>query len=272
MPPFSKRQGYAGQPKEITVREEAPANLRAFILQTVKRQLGFSWSALRQVLCQVLLEAPNKYNWTEDPNIREEVESLLEGCEWFKVYDFIEGLSEYFAECDHDTGSDCVPRFSEAINTFFLEKGIGWQLSDGEIVVRGPEAFERAVNTAAEELREDARTTAAGQIHEALQALSRRPEANFRGAIFHGMGALECIARDLAGDQKLTLGQVLKRRPGLLPKPVDDALSQLWGYASNEARHVAEGREPNREDAELIVGLAAAVATYLTRKNRDPNE
>jgi hypothetical protein len=64
----------------------------------------------------------------------------------------------------------------------------------------------------------------------------------------------------------------LKRRPDLLPKPVDEALSKLWGYASNEARHVEEGREPTREDAELMVGIAAAVATYLTRKNRPTHE
>ena len=41
----------------------------------------------------------------------------------------------------------------------------------------------------------------------------------------------------------------------------------MWGYASNKARHVEEGREPSREEAELIVDLAAVVATYLTKKS-----
>jgi len=80
------------------------------------------------------------------------------------------------------------------------------------------------------------------------------------------MGALEAVARDLAGDPKATLGEVIKRNPEFLPKPLDTALSQVWGYASNEARHVQEGREPNREEAELLVGLAAVLATYLTKK------
>ena len=62
------------------------------------------------------------------------------------------------------------------------------------------------------------------------------------------------------------MGEALKRYPGLLPKPLDTALSQIWGYASNEARHVQEGRETSREEAELLVGLAAALSTYLTRK------
>ena len=80
------------------------------------------------------------------------------------------------------------------------------------------------------------------------------------------MGALEAVARDLAGDPKLTLGEVLKRHPGLLPRPLDNALAQIWGYASNEARHVEEGRQPSREEAEFLVGLAAVMATYLTKK------
>ena len=83
------------------------------------------------------------------------------------------------------------------------------------------------------------------------------------------MGSLECVARDVTGDEKATLGEILKRNPNLLPKPLDTAVSQVWGYASTEARHVQEGREPEREEAELIVGLSAAVSTYLTRKHHD---
>jgi hypothetical protein len=80
------------------------------------------------------------------------------------------------------------------------------------------------------------------------------------------MSALECVACDLTGDAKATLGEAVKRNPGLLPRPLDTALSQIWGYASNEARHVQEGREISREETELLVGLAAVLSTYLTRK------
>ncbi len=79
-------------------------------------------------------------------------------------------------------------------------------------------------------------TTAANHLHEALQDLSRRPQPDLAGAVYHAMGSLECLARDVTGDPKATLGEVLKRNSGLLPKPLDTALSQVWGYASNEAR------------------------------------
>ena len=152
------------------------------------------------------------------------------------------------------------------MNDFFAEEGIGWQLVDGQILTRGPEAFEMLVTEAASALETSERRTAAKHLHEALQDLSRRPEADLPGAAYHAMGALECVARDLTGDAKATLGDILKRHPGLLPKPLDSALSQVWGYASNEARHVLEGREISRDEAELLVGLSATVCTYLLRK------
>jgi hypothetical protein len=158
-------------------------------------------------------------------------------------------------------------QFAEAINSFFEEEGIGWQLVNGQITTRGTEAFEAVVSEATKALQASERSTAANHLHEALQDLSRRPKPDLAGAVYHAMGALECLARDVTEDPKATLGEVLKRNPGLLPRPLDAALSQVWGYASNEARHVEEGREPGRDEAELVVGLCAAVSTYLTRKH-----
>jgi hypothetical protein len=159
-----------------------------------------------------------------------------------------------------------APAFRQAINDFFVTNGIGWQLVKGEIITRGAEGFEAAVKTARSTLEESGRPTAAKEIHEALQALSRRPEPDLRGAVYHAMGSLECLARAITGDPKATLGEILKKHPDLVPRPLNEALSKMWGYASNEARHIKEGREPKREEAELLVGLAAMVATYLSKK------
>lgn len=265
--PFSKRHGYAGQPKEITIREDAPEKLRFCVLQ-IARDQGWKPSFLRQVVCYTLREAPDLGNWSEFPNIWEEVQNLMYRCEWFQVYDIIEKLYARILEHDSRSGGQDSAQFAAAINTLFVEEGVGWQLVEGEIVTRGAEAFEGAVRAAVAELRQDQRPTSAGQIHESLRALSRRPEPNLRGAIVHGMGALECVARDVTGDEKATLGEILKRYPDLLPKPLDEALAKVWGYASNEARHVEEGREPAREEAEMIVGLTATLVTYLTVKHR----
>ena len=263
--PFSKRNRYSTGAKEITIREGAPENLRYFVLETAS-ELDWTPASVRPVLCRVLRVPPDANNWSEYPNISGEVDGLMYGCEWFKVYDIIEALYAAMAKHDGTTMSRSAHQFAEALNEFLIEEGIGWQLVNGHIVTRGTEAFEAMVTEATSALEASERPTAAKHLHEALQDLSRRPQADLPGAVYHAMGALECVACDLTGDAKATLGEAVKRNPGLLPKPLDTALSQIWGYASNEARHVQEGREINREEAELLVWLAAALSTYLTRK------
>ena len=263
--PFSKRHRYSGGSKEITIREDAPENLRYFMLETVV-ELGWGPSSLRDVVCRVLRTPPDAGNWSEYPNIWGEVEGLVYRCDWFRVYDIIEAIHARMVKNDRNNHSKDAPQFAEALNEFFIEEGIGWQLVDGHIVTRGTEAFQAVVTDATAALETSERPTAARHLHEALQDLSRRPEADLPGAVYHAMGSLECVARDLSSDSNATLGEIVKRYPGLLPKPLDEALSKIWGYASNEARHVEEGREPKREEAELLVGLAAALSTYLTRK------
>jgi hypothetical protein len=89
--PFSKRNRFRSSPKEITIREDAPDNLRYFVVQTAI-DLGFYPSFLRRVLCGVLRVTPYAGNWSEYPNIWGEVQSLISTCDWFKVYDIIEEL------------------------------------------------------------------------------------------------------------------------------------------------------------------------------------
>jgi hypothetical protein len=179
----------------------------------------------------------------------------------------IEALYAGFVKSDEYDGEDNAGAFAEEINEFFVEEGIGWQLVNGRILTRGTEAFEALVTAAIPALEASERPTAAKHLHEALQDLSRRPEADLPGAVYHAMGSFECVARDVSGD-KGTLGDILKRQPDLLPKPLDKALSQVWGYSSEVARHVREGQEISRDVAELLVGLSAAVSTYLSHKLR----
>lgn len=80
------------------------------------------------------------------------------------------------------------------------------------------------------------------------------------------MAALECIARAVTNDPKLTLGEWVKKNRNLLPAPVDAAVEKLWGYSSGYGRYVREGAPAHFEEAELVVGLSGAVSVYLMRK------
>jgi hypothetical protein len=80
------------------------------------------------------------------------------------------------------------------------------------------------------------------------------------------MAALESAARNVTGEPKPTLGDLLKRHPGVFPKPVDSAVQKLWGYASEQARHGRESRELAHEEARLAVGICAILSSYLAEK------
>lgn len=156
--------------------------------------------------------------------------------------------------------------FPDRINRAFRKKGVGWQLVNGEIQVRGPEEFEHALTAAAALAAKSNRDTARAELHEARLGLSRMPAPDVTGAITHAMAALECVARDLTGQQGLTLGDWLKRNPTAFPPPLDAAVGKLWGYASEYGRHVREGRVASYEEGELVVGVAASLTAYLLRK------
>lgn len=60
--------------------------------------------------------------------------------------------------------------------------------------------------------------------------------------------------------------ELMLQRPELFPPPLGQAVSQVYGYASNNGRHLLEGGEPSLEEAELIVGLSGVLCRYLGRK------
>src|SRR5262245_36250861 len=91
MPSFSSRHGHRAQPAEISVRDDAPIGLRAAI-PLIAKGAGMSPKAIREIVCEVLLKKPDEDNWSEYPNVWNEVNQLIEECPWFRVYDIAEAL------------------------------------------------------------------------------------------------------------------------------------------------------------------------------------
>jgi hypothetical protein len=261
--PFSKRHGLAIDEPEITIREDAPEDFRYFLLSTAQGACNLSPRHLREIVCDVLRQRPDPSNWSEYPNIWSEVEGLFYGCEWYRVYDIVESVYAHLVQKD-ELGA---AQWESSFNDLCREKGIGWQLKDGLVQSRGDDAFELAMNRAEASLAGTPLTTAQSELAEAFRDLSRRPKPDLSGAVHHALAALECLARDVSGNPKATLGEVIKQNPGIVPKPLDDAVAKVWGWSSENARHGREGRKLDFQEAELIVGLAAVLTGYLTHKS-----
>ncbi|MCB1445949.1 MAG: hypothetical protein KDJ87_09160 [Rhizobiaceae bacterium] len=257
---FSKRNNFASAPP-ITVRTDAPDGLRFAVIQNAY-DCGPSYSQIRSVVCRVLLTAPDPNNWSEVPNIRDEVLYDIRQCVWYKVYDVAETLLSFI---EGTYGYDAAVQYAEAMNAFFIEAGIGWQFTPNEgIVFRGDETFQVATAEAAKTLQGSGRKNASSEIEEAIRDISRRPDPDITGAISHSMAAVECVAQDVLGS-KDTLGKIVGNLN--LPKPLDEAVSKLYGFASQHGRHVSEQSRPAPEDAELLVQVSCAICTYLSKRN-----
>lgn len=257
--PFSKRRGlFSIKEKEITIREDAPEGLRGFI-KMVFYDLNKNPSDLREIVCRVLKTPPDRDNWSEFPNIDYEISELLENCDWYKIYDIIETIIQKLKNQDKET-------FISEINEYFIENGIGWKIENDQIERRGDEVFETAVKTVVSVLDTANLQTAKTEIREALTGLSRRPTPDITGAIQHSLACLECVTREITGDKKSTLGDLMKKFPNAIPTPLDQAVTKIWGYTSEQGRHLREGQTPEYLEAELVVEVTAAISTYLGKK------
>ncbi len=255
---FSERHGFRGANVEITTREDAPEGVRAAVVM-LGYAAGMGPGSMRDTVCEVLLKRPDPNNWSPG-NIEHEVHLLLDEAPWFKVYDIAERIHADLLKVDYSGGKQA--EYGRRLTRYFRENGVGWQMEDGRIVFRGSEAFGLATRDAVASMQLAGTPTAANEVHEALKDISRRPSADVTGAVQHAMAALECVAREIDGSTE-TLGQIIKRLT--IPPPLDGALHRLWGFASEQGRHIQEGRLPSFEEAELVVTVASAVSVYLLR-------
>lgn len=61
--------------------------------------------------------------------------------------------------------------------------------------------------------------------------------------------------REVTGDTKSTLGDLMKKFPKVIPCPLDQAVTKIWGLTSEQGRHLREGQAPEYLEAELVVRL-----------------
>jgi hypothetical protein len=120
---FSKRHGYTGQPKEISIREDAPENLRYLVLETA-HELGLRPNAMRDITCAVVQQRPDPSNWSEYPNVWDEAQRHVYRCEWFHFYYIIERVWKWFKTREEESVLEEARAlaFKEAINDFLWRR------------------------------------------------------------------------------------------------------------------------------------------------------
>ena len=256
---FSKRIGISAQSVPIVTRYDVTMELRDYLLLMIGPYIS-SLKTIRGIVCTATKTAPDRGNWCENDFMKDEIVGILENCPWYNIYDIIELV---YANISHSAQKD---DFEKDVNDYFLQKGIGWKMTQGTIEYRGDDAFEEKMAESATILSEAGLDTSANELKEALKDLSKKPDPEITGAIQHSVAALECVAREVA-TSKETLGKLIKDNPDIVPRPTDEIVSKIFGYASEWGRHLKEGRNPDYEEAELIVHLSASFCSYLSKKH-----
>lgn len=108
--------------------------------------------------------------------------------------------------------------------------GIGWKMEKGIIEARGDKVFEDGIEKAKFKLEEKGLNTSQNEIKEAISDLSRRPSPEITGSIQHALAALECVCREVTGNRKATLGELLNDNPQIVPRPLDEAIKRYGDF------------------------------------------
>ena len=268
--PFHTRYGPLSSNPEITIREEAPRELRLRIL-ALADTYGAKLSAMASRIGVLLEVNPSDLTGLRSERFSEATDRIFETfmeCDWPLAYAAIEEIHEEISQSNpRSTRAQRADKFSLAVNEYFRRHGIGWQFIDGRIEHRSDEAFEDAFTSAVALAGEAGLSRAQNELREARGALSRRPDPDPTGAISRATNALESVARSVTGESDENWGNIVRKHPDLLPEPMIEAVRSIREFAQENARHIREDKVPTFEDAELVVHVSAAATTYLVRKS-----
>lgn len=267
---FSERYRY-GSNVPIEIRGDAPHGLRLRILSFARMGneqfpnphfVGIH--ELMMIMCDILSEPGIKGT---DDELSHQAEQLISQCIWYKCYDIAEAFFSYLNKnLDKITGYEFSTQYSNKLNKYFIENGIGYKMENGKILVRFSEPNETLVHEAIKKLKEKNLAVARNEVMEAYSAISRKPTADLTGAMTHSKAALECVVREVTGQPKGTLGKLINDHKELFPGAISKIVDGIHGYTSEEGSHVKNGASPTFKNTELMVSLVSALCSFLLNK------
>ncbi len=106
-------------------------------------------------------------------------------------------------------------------------------------------------------------------LEKAKAAFSNRENPDYKKSIAESVYAIEAICRIILGDNKATLGQVVKKLK--LHKSLEESISKLYGFSSDSSgiRHankIDEKEDIDENDARLILVSSHSIVNYLISK------
>ena len=134
------------------------------------------------------------------------------------------------------------------------------EIADNDSILKSSNSFFWCIDQVPEIVANFGFPRAANEMQEAIHDLQRAPP-DCTGAMQHAGAALEAIARSISGKQKYPFGKIVNSLD--LPPPMDQIAHKLWGFVSENGRHIREDRSVNFAMAKSSVICICVVCECL---------
>lgn len=212
----------------------------------------------------------------------QDIELLLLGLPWDKVFDFCERLYGHLAqpvwrynqqteESEIQTERTVVQEYIRTeLGQLFLEENLAFEFSDGVVRRRGRRHTVEQVNRAEVVLGDPRLPKARGHFNKALKYFRNVAQPDYENAVKEAVCAVEATARVCFPDGGTTLGEIVKSmagsESGQLPKAIANTFYGLYGFR-NSGEGVghggAEGGPVTKDLAEYALAVSASQIVLL---------
>ena len=255
--PFSEREGLRSAGPLIY--DNAPDSVR-YGIREVFTVLGYERpSEQRGVLCKVLRIPPDLGNWTEYPNVDNEVIDLLTTTSWYKFFDALERIPRHLQPHDHAI-------YFDEVNSLLAEEMVGYRFESGHLVRVGTEEFHTAVAAVQTALQDQRFVEPRRQFNRAYEFRNSFPP-DWANAIKEAVNSVEGVLQVVYDRPGVALPAIVSDNlPSDLPGGIKRLFGSLYSQGSGTvgARHASVGgNDPTGPRAELAIHVAAALHAFV---------
>ena len=271
-PTFAQRYGYGPHPLATDI---VPKWIRGEFVFKFLRQLHIPfrngiYADLRPIIWHVTSKEP------PDPTLGDHwisheydtIKQVAFACEWWLFFEICERT---YKQCYQRFGRKSATGLEDEANKLFASDLLAWRFEDGLIVPAHPAEITAVFDEAKALLADPKYTGPNEQFRKANGHLAEKPHPDTENCVKDAVGALEGVARIVAGQPKATLGDLTKKGvlKSSIPPRLMPIIEQLYVYRGSEpgvAHAKTDASMVGFEEADWVLSMCATAMIYLMKK------
>ena len=193
---------------------------------------------------------------------RKHIRDYFFDAQWWEVYDFV----EFIANTTQEKETSVEEGFINNCNYHLQRENSAYRFVSGEIVeITSKEEIESVESAIAKSIPYSG---VQDHLRSALALYSDKSNPDYRNSMKESISSIEALAKKITGDDRATLGKLLKRleQEGELHPALKEAFSSLYGYTSDAdgIRHaLLEEDNLTKMDARFMLVCCSAFVNYI---------